>query len=89
MWQTLHTLSFRFLCVFNYDINFHQQNEYCVSTLLFIYIFQDGKPALCNAAQYGHTELMQMLLDAGADLNAKDEVSIYDTLGKFGIAMMA
>ena len=36
---------------------------------------QNGSPALVSAARYGHNDTVELLLDRGADLEAKDEVS--------------
>ena len=36
---------------------------------------QDGSRALHYAANSGHTEVARLLLDRGADVNSKDEVS--------------
>jgi hypothetical protein len=35
---------------------------------------QDGSTALICAAEYGHVECARLLLDAGADQNAKSKV---------------
>ena len=37
--------------------------------------YQDGCTALHSAAQDGDIELARLLLDEGADVNSKDEVS--------------
>ena len=37
---------------------------------------QDGDTALNNAAWYGHTEIVEYLLSAGADLNIAGNVSL-------------
>ena len=41
---------------------------------MHIVLIQDGWTALCAAAQDGHREVVQVLLQHGADVNAKDEV---------------
>ena len=40
-----------------------------------VWALQDGWTALIVAAQNGHLEAMELLLDRGADLEAKSEVS--------------
>ena len=38
-------------------------------------LHQYGKTALIQAADGGHTEIVTLLLDRGADINHKDDVS--------------
>ena len=40
-------------------------------------ITQSGESALLNAAFYGHTEIVQQLVKAGANLDLQDEVCQY------------
>ena len=37
--------------------------------------YQDGRTALHNAAMYGHIDVARLLLDRGANVNIKDNVS--------------
>ena len=41
-------------------------------------LHQNGDTALIQAARSGHTETVTLLLDRGADINDKDEVSYCD-----------
>ena len=41
-------------------------------------LHQDGETALIHAADGGHTETVTLLLDRGADINHKDNVSYCD-----------
>ena len=41
-------------------------------------LHQDGKTALIHAAYGGHAETVTLLLDRGADINHKDNVSYCD-----------
>ena len=41
-------------------------------------LHQYEKTALCHAAGGGHTETVTLLLDRGADINHKDDVSYCD-----------
>jgi len=42
---------------------------------------QDGERALMHAADKGHTSTMQLLLDAGADKDAVDDVRDQESRG--------
>lgn len=46
-------------------------------------VIQDGKTALHWAARHGHTAIVQVLLDAGADVNIKSKVSGVRIVGRF------
>ena len=41
---------------------------------MHIVVIQDGSTALYMAAQNGHREVVELLLQHGADVNAEDEV---------------
>ena len=41
---------------------------------MLIVVIQDGDTALYMAAQEGYKEVVELLLQHGADVNAKDEV---------------
>ena len=41
---------------------------------MHIVVLQDGRTALMVAAQDGHREVVELLLQHGADVNAEDEV---------------
>jgi ankyrin repeat protein len=43
-------------------------------TMVYL-VLQDGKTALMVACAGGHLEVAQYLIDRGADINAKDNVS--------------
>ena len=42
---------------------------------MIIMFLQDGDTPLYDAATYGHTDIVKMLLREGADVNVKNEVS--------------
>ena len=37
---------------------------------------QDGTTAVCYAAQYGHSEVVSLLINANADINLPDKVIV-------------
>ena len=55
---------------------FHLYAGICVCGTLFMFEsdFQHGSTALILAAQYGHADSARLLIDAGADLDARNEV---------------
>ena len=63
------------------NVNAHQQ-EVCKSlqftpsssSLIIIFVIQQGWSALTMAAQLGHIFVVEVLLQAGADVNARDSV---------------
>ena len=46
-----------------------------ISNEILIAVVQDGKTALLLASHYGHSECVKLLLDRGADLTIKKNVS--------------
>jgi len=54
-----------------------------LSTLLLSLYFitvQDGKTALHLAAEHGHTNVVQLLIEAQADLDLQDKVHTFEKL---------
>ncbi len=45
---------------------------------------QNGWTALMNAAEFGRTECARLLIDAGADKEAKDEVRVWSAASVAG-----
>ena len=64
---------------------FHLYAGICVCGTLFMFEsdFQHGSTALILAAQYGHADSARLLIDAGADLDARNEVRYRALLGFF------
>ena len=59
-------------------LNDSAMNVICVITppvlVVSISTMQDGGTALMKAAQYGYSACVDIIIKAGADVNAKDEV---------------
>ena len=51
-------------------------NDFLLKLTLFQIRSQHGMTALHKAAQNGHTEVVRVLLDKGAKINIKNDVSI-------------
>ena len=60
-----------FFCV--YQIYGHNVWCVCISSM-HIVVIQDGWTALKAAARNGHREVVELLIQHGADVNAKDKV---------------
>ena len=58
-------------------MSLYLDSHYLLKLLLFQIRYQHGMTALHKAAQNGHTEVVRLLLDKGAKIDIKNDVSTF------------